>query len=461
MGALLAVGEVDGVEDRLRDAERRLEDPTAEMVVVDREEFRRVPAAIAMYRAALAQVRGDVPGSAAHARRVLELAAPDDHMSRAAASGLLGLVHWTAGDLDVAHRAWSDCVSGLRRSGHVADIFGCAIALADIRLTQGRLGDALRTYEQALERAQRNGTGPALRGTADMHVGMSEVLRERDDLPAAAAHLRRARELGEHAGLPQNRYRLLVAAARLRAADGDPAGALDLLDEAQRRYDGDLFPEVRPVPAVRARLLVAMGRVEQARRWADERDLSVADELSYLREYEHVTLAGVLLAGGADVRAFLGRLLRAAEEGGRAGSVIEILVLLALAHQAVGDQPAALSTLHRALALAEPEGHVRVVADAGPPMATLLKGAGRQARRLLAAINRTPTDQGLIDPLSDRELDVLRLLGTDLDGPDIARRLVVSLSTVRTHTSHIYAKLGVNNRRSAVRRARELGLLGR
>ena len=162
------------------------------------------------------------------------------------------------------------------------------------------------------------------------------------------------------------------------------------------------------------------------------------------------------------------RLLDAAEEGARTGSVIEILVLQALAHQARDDIPAALASLRRAVTLAEPEGYVRTFADEGASMAFLLRAAAKQGiassyvRRLLAAVNKTedstPANRSLIEPLSARELDVLRLLGTDLDGPDIARELIVSLNTVRTHTKNIYAKLGVNNRRAAVRRARELGL---
>jgi LuxR family maltose regulon positive regulatory protein len=128
---------------------------------------------------------------------------------------------------------------------------------------------------------------------------------------------------------------------------------------------------------------------------------------------------------------------------------------------------AALASLQRALTLAEPEGYVRLFVDEGPPMASLLRAAGKEGiapsyvHRLLAAFGAvdTPGRQDLIEPLSERELHVLRLLGTDLDGPDIARELVVSLNTMRTHTKNIYAKLGVNNRRAAVRRARELDLL--
>jgi LuxR family transcriptional regulator, maltose regulon positive regulatory protein len=383
-----------------------------------------------------------------------------------------GLAFWGRGDLQAAYSAWAECVAGLRRAGHIADIFGCSIALADIRLAQGRLGEAMRTYEQALRGAPEQ-DGPVLRGTADMYVGMSEVHRERGDLPAAIQHLLRSQELGEHNGLPQNRYRWRVAMARIRQAEGDLGGALDLLNEAERLYVGDFFPNVRPVPALKARVWIAQGRLGEALGWAHEQGLSADDDLSYLREFEHITLARMLLARSRgepvhQVTRLLERLLLAAEEGGRTGHVIEILVLQALAHQARGDIPAALACLERALTLAEPEGYVRVFADEGTAMASLLRavakeGAARShARRLLAAMSETgqdsPVAQALIDPLSDRELDVLRLLGTELDGPAIARELMVSLSTVRTHTKHIYAKLAVTNRRAAVRRAAELDL---
>ena len=500
-GALLLGGELEGVEARLEDAERWLDTTTgnhvgpeassAGMVVVDDEEFRALPGTIALYRAALALAGGDVPGTVRHAQRALELS-PEGDLRRASASGLLGLAYWTSGDLEEGHRAYADCMAGLRRVGHVADTFGCAIALADIRRRQGRLGDAMHTYEQALQLASEQG-GSVLRGTADMYVGISEIHRERNDLPTATQYLLRSQELGEHLGLPQNPYRWRVAMARIREAEGDLGAALDLLNEAERLYVSDFFPNVRPVPAWRARVWVEQGALGEALGWARERGLSVDDDLSYLREFEHITLVRVLLAqpraerveGSIDeATQLLDRLLQAAEEGGRTGSVIEILVLQALAHQTQGDLPAALGSLERALTLAEPEGYVRVFADEGAPMAILLRAAARVApgeqkgiarddvRRLLAAVDKTedsppvsqglPEDrQGLVEPLSKRELEVLRLLGTDLDGPDIARELVVSLNTVRTHTKNIYAKLGVNNRRAAVRRAEQLDLLSR
>jgi len=317
-------------------------------------------------------------------------------------------------------------------------------------------------------------------------VGMSQLLRERNDLEAAVQHLQTAKELGEQAGLPQNQYRWRVAMARIREAEGDLDGALDLLNEAERVYDGDFSPNVRPVPALRARAWVELGLMGEALGWVREQGLSVEDDVSYLREFEHITLARVLMARHTtepvqrsllEATRLLERLVEAAEDGGRTGSVIEILVLQALAHQSQGDIPAALASLQRALMLSEPEGYVRVFVDEGPPMAILLRAAARAARgehggivakyarRLLAAVENhgdiTPLRAGLIEPLSEREVDVLRLLGSDLDGPDIARELVVSLSTVRTHTRNIYAKLGVNNRRGAVRRAEELDLLSR
>ena len=333
-GALLETGELEGVEVRLRDAERWLGQataagkgspaPPAEMVVADEEEYRRLPGAIELYRSALSLAQGDLPATVRYARRTLDRALADDHGVRAGAAGFLGLAFWTSGDLEAAHSAWAECAAGLRRSGQIADIFGCAIGMADIRLVQGRLGEAMRTYEQALRRASEQ-DGAVLRGTADMYVGMSEVHREYDDLLAATQLLLRSQELGEAIGLPQNRYRWRVAMARIRQAEGDLGGALDLLNEAERVYVGDFFPNVRPVPALRARAWIAQGRLGEALGWAREQGLSADDDLSYLREFEHITLARVLLARYSDERAehsvyeatrLLERLLRAAEAGG-------------------------------------------------------------------------------------------------------------------------------------------------
>ena len=490
VGVLMSAGELEGVEARLRDAERWLDGtpengqgpdgPAASMVVVDEVAFRRLPGAIAMYRAGWAQLCGDVAGTVTHARRALELTDEDDHLGHGAAAALLGLAYWTGGDLDAALRWYAEGMASLARAGHVADVVAGAVTLADLRIAQGRLREAMTLYEEGLQRATEHGV-PALRGAADMHVGISQLLYERNDLEAALQHVQLSRDLGVHAGFPQNEYRWRVALARIRQAQGDLGGALDLLNEAERLYAGDFSPNVRPVAAMRARLWVAFGRLGEALSWARTQGLSAADDLSYLREFEHITLGRVLLAQYAAERApnsldeatrLLERLRVAAYEGKRTGNLLEILVLQSLAHQAGGDLPTALTSLQQALTLAEPEDYVRLFVDEGPPIASLLRAAAKQGirrtyvGRLLAAINQTESGSrtgqpGLIEPLSERELDVLRLLGSDLDGPDIARRLIVSLNTVRTHTNHIYAKLGVNNRRAAVRRARELGLLSR
>jgi LuxR family transcriptional regulator, maltose regulon positive regulatory protein len=238
---------------------------------------------------------------------------------------------------------------------------------------------------------------------------------------------------------------------------------------------------------MRARLWAAQGRVDEALDWARERGLSAHDDLGYLRECEHITLARVHIAAYErdhadramrEAMGLLERLLHAAEAGGRTGSAIEILVLQALAHRTHGDIPAALMPLGRALTLAEPEGYVRIFVDEGPPMAHLLQAAAKRAilpgyaGTLLAAFGterqesagesplpRSPASHPLVEPLSLRELAVLRLFRSELSGPEIARELMVALSTIRTHTKGIYTKLGVDNRRAAVRRAAELDLL--
>src|SRR5918911_1585189 len=264
--------------------------------------------------------------------------------------------------------------------------------------------------------------GPTvLRGTADMYVGLSELHRERNDFQAAEQSLRRSQELGEHTGLPQNRYRDRLVKARIREAEGDLDGALELLAEAERWYTTDFSPDVRPIPAVKARVLARPGRLREAIDWIHVRKLSISDELSYVREYEHITLARVLLARHAIGDAFelLGRLLRAAEDGARGGSIIEILILQALAYHAREEVRPALARLERALTLAQPEEYVRIFVDEGAPMAALLTAATKAriapdyASRLLEAFNpvqsKPPARQGLVEPLSERELDVLRL----------------------------------------------------
>jgi LuxR family transcriptional regulator, maltose regulon positive regulatory protein len=488
-GVLQQGGELEGVEDRLRDAERwlgttadkreRPETPSAEMVVVDEEEFHRLPGSIAVQRAGLALVLGDVPETVKYARRALALASEDDYFRRGAAAALLGLASWRSGDLEAAHRSFADGMASLQNAGYISDAVGGSIALADIRIAQGRLREAMRTYEHALQLATEQGD-PVMRGTADMHVGMSELHREHDNLEAATQRLLRGKEQGERTGFPQNRYRWRVAMARILEAQGDPDGALDLLDEAERLYVSDFFPNVRPVAALKARVWVAQGRLGEALGWAREQGLSAHDEIGYLREFEHITLARVLLAEYEidweersihEAMGLLERLLEAAGAGGRMGSVIEILMLQALAHEVQGDIPSALAPLQRALMLAESEGYVRVFVDEGRPMAQLLSEAAADGimpdytARLLASLEAeshpppSPTAQPLVEPLSDRELEILGLIAGGLSNREISERLFLALITVKGHNRNIFRKLQVRRRTEAVARARELGLL--
>jgi len=480
VGARMSTGDAAGVEPLLGNIERWLGAPAAPHVedarpiVFDHEEFARLPARVALYRAALALLAGDTVGTIAHAERVLVLIEPTDHLGRGSATAIIGLARWAVGDLDQARSRYVDAIESLLAADHISDALGCSLALADIQIALGRLGDAGRTFESALQHARQSGT---LRGTADMHVGIAELLIRGNDLDEAARHLQISGELGELAGLPQHAYRQRVAAALLMQARGDLVGAQEQLDQAEPVYNTDFSPPVRPVSAMKARVQLAQGDIDAAVRWADDRRLTVEDELTYVGEFEHTTLARTLLARHAatgdnraieSAQALLDRLLEAARRGERDGSVIELLTLVALAHHIQGRRSEAAAALEEALARAEPEGNVRVFIDVVPSLDRLLQtlsipgAGGAHLTRVLIAAGESPVAtsprQGLVAELSAREHDVLRLLRTDMSGPEIARELLVSLNTMRTHTKSIYTKLGVTNRREAVRRAADLGI---
>jgi LuxR family maltose regulon positive regulatory protein len=301
----------------------------------------------------------------------------------------------------------------------------------------------------------------------------------------------------------------------MKEAQGMLDGALKLLDESERLYFRSPVPLVRPIAALKARLWIRQGRLAEALGWAQRRELSGDDQLSYLREFEHITLARLLIARYASDRAenifheavgLLERLLKAAEEGGRMGSAIEILLLQSLAYQAQGRTAHALVPLERALTLARPQGYVQVFVNEGLPMAELLTrmGASRSANvgrkpvlskiegtkeyihKLLAAFDkqkdvsvfdpahddRSPLQPGsepsqeqilspqpLIEPLSQRELEVLQLIAQGLSNREISQRLFLALNTIKGHNRKIFGKLQVQRRTEAVARARELGLL--
>jgi len=506
--AFLNGGELEAAEARLGHAERWLEtsaqsserpeaasaqsvaEMASERVIVDEVQFRTLPASVATARAYLTLARGDALGSVAYGRRALDLLPEGDHLRRGPAAALLGLAHWARGDLEAAHRALADAMANFQKVGNLHFAISGTFGLADIRTAQGRLRDAVRTYTQALQLALEQGEQPLLRGTADLYLGLSELYREQGDLEAAREHLLRSEELGEQAALPDWRYRLCRAQARFKETQGDLAGVLGRLDEAERHYYRTPVPNVRPLAALKTRVWVAQGRLREALHWVQEQGLSVDDELSFLREFEHITLARVLIAEYTRAAAdrairealrLLERLQGAAEAGGRMGSVIEIGVLQALAHQAQGNLAPALVALERALRLAQPEGYVRIFVDEGLAMARLLSTAAAQGMmpdyigKLLAAFASVETEaqprvdkadpppaspaQPLIEPLSTRELEVLQLIAQGLSNGEISVRLFLALSTVKGHNRRIFDKLQVQRRTEAVARARALGLL--
>jgi LuxR family maltose regulon positive regulatory protein len=482
--ALLDGGELEASEAHLQDAERWLDVPTDKVVVVDKEQFRSLPASIAAARAYRSLALGDVPGTVKYAQQTLELTPEDDQARHMQATSLLGLAQYTSGNLQAAERSLVDFHTNLRKTGEIPTLVGITFLLADIRVALGRLHEAESIYQQSLRIATGQGE-PMPIGTVDLYRGLAELYVERGDLEAAAQHLSTSQKLGEQTPVTDWAHRLCVSQARLKEVQGDLDGALALLDEAERVYIRSPLPDVRPVAALKTRIWLKQGRLVEALGWAREQGLSVDDEIRYAREFEHVTLARVLIAAGKSDREagsldeatrLLGRLLQAAETGGRLGSAIQILLLQALAFQARGDFPHAFAVLERALALAEPQGYVRIFVDEGEAMRLLIEKQSRNrdhllsgyADKLLAAFAQPVAapksaiihqKSDMIEPLSERELEVLKLLRSELSGPEIAQQLIVSLHTLRTHTNNIYNKLGVNNRRAAVRRAEELDLL--
>jgi LuxR family maltose regulon positive regulatory protein len=482
--AFMDAHEVDASESRLQDAERCLEGPSDDMVIVDKEQFRSLRARIAFARAYNGQTRRDFLSAIKYADLAYKLIPEENQGLRAQTTAILGASYLINGDLDAACRSMNDWIDNSLKVGNYYYAFAYAMAeKADILTAQGHLREALRTYQQSLELASKHDSG-VLRVMAHHYLGMAMLFHEMGDEKAADQHLEKSIGVaGLHTSVDWS-YRRCVAQARMKEAAGELEAAIELLDEAKRFYIKTLIPHTRPIDAIKARIYLKQGRLSKAKEWVKEHGLSVDDELSYLREYEHISLARVLIAEYQNHReecaitealSLLDRLLNAAKETKRMGSMLEILITQALAYQALGSASQALAPLERALTLAEPEGYLRVFLDEGAGMMQLLREAAARKimpeyiGNLLAAFaggqhtrvvtSPSPTPKSLIEPLSQRELEVLRLFKTELSGPEIARELVVALSTVRTHTKSIYSKLNVNSRRAAVRRAIELSLI--
>jgi LuxR family maltose regulon positive regulatory protein len=485
LGAYLASarmlsGDLAGVEAALVDAETALarNPPVAAAGASDAtvEELRTLPATMAIFRASAAQARGDTGATQQHARKALELCGPNDNMARGGALGFLGLAAWARGDLIEAVDTFSEAVLSMGQAGDVTDQLGSTVPLADMWAARGRPDEARRLLERALAAAQDH-PGAALASLGDLHVGVADVLVEQGELVAAAERLEAATVVGESASLLENRYRWYVAMARLRRAQDDIDGAVELLDKAHQVHLPGFFPEVRPIHAQKAQLRITQGRLGEAAQWATDHQVAQIDDPSYLEEFGQLTLVRLLLAqhrADADssrldeVALRLERLVPGASSGGRGGSLLEIQILRALMHQARGAPAEAAAELGAALRTGAAAGYLRLFVDEGAPMQELLHAvepppdARRYADTLRQVATRAPAVPGRVigaEGLSEREVEVLRLLATARSGPEIARELFVSVNTLRTHTKHIFTKLEVNTRRAAVSRATDLGLL--
>ena len=437
----------------------------------------RVLALAVADRASYAAVRGDVQQAIRFARQALTQLPQDDVTTRIRVTSILGLSSLRAGDVEAAGHAFSEVIAAARAAGMGFVAVPIVCNLADVQFVRGQLRQAIQTCEQANQLGTVDGTPIQPVGFADLELG--KILYEQNDLAAAEQHLSRGLERLSRGQITIGLETGYAALAQVRQAHGDTEGALAAIDQAVQIARGnDIVRLSVQTSAYQARIWLAQGRLDLAARWA--RDYRQRDEVEYLREFEDLTLAHVLLARGEPAKAqrLLDTLLLAAEAAGRMGAVIEALALRALAWQAMGDSDGALNGLKRALEMAEPEGYVRVFVDAGQPIADLLRQASARglamdyANKLLDAFQvvsprqaqpdlTRPTVQqtALIEPLTDREMEVLLCLAERLSNAEIAQRLFISLPTVKSHTRNIYGKLGVHNRKEAVARAKALGIL--
>jgi LuxR family maltose regulon positive regulatory protein len=447
-----------------------------------------LPSAIAMLRANFARIYGDAGPATRFARQAQAGLAGDDPWTRGAVEWNLAQADLLGGRLEAVEHALTRVAAAYRAAGVPLLAAAVCYDLAQVQHGLGRLGVAITTCREALELT--SAVDPDVPQAGAAHARLAELLRERDELDAALDHATRGVELCRQHEFAWPLAVALATLAWIRQAQGDPDDARAAMAEAtQALPDPKLVDLFNPAPAQAARLALAQGRTTDAVRWVRDRGLDPAQEPSYPRDREYLVLARVLLAQQAPQRALglLARLHAAAAAQGRTGSVIQVRALQALALDAGGDQAGALEALAEALALGAPEGWLRVFVDEGPPMATLVRKllVGRRQQRLAAADAipreylarladafeqaglpiRPPANRGgvvvagLIEPLTARELEVLRLLAAGAPNRAIAEQLVVTPETVKKHLSHLFDKLEVANRTQAVTRARELGLL--
>jgi len=483
--ALVHSGELEDAELRLRDAEEALGLGDGASTTELSDEERTMLAEICIVRARMAAMRENAPLTTELSNRALDLLPEGELHLRGDVALDLGHAYCSVGDLEAASEAFARAVA----TGRAADDLRTALfALryhASLEMVRGRLREAEALLLDGRRLAEGRPEGmPSVAGM--IHTGMGELLYERGELDEARRLLDTGIEHGRRSGEAKILVYGYVNLARVLMARGDAEGAHSLIREA-----GRLTPRWPLIWAWQTRFYLARGEVESAARWAREYG-ATQDYLSYPRHFERITMARVLLGEGRTDEAldFLGRLLEDAVSEGRIAHAIELLALLALAFERRGDNGEALDHLRRALALAGPEGFVRPFVDEGPPMAALLERLIREPRddgshavapdgapdvyagRLLehfaleAALAAPPGNwrsrrarvAGL-EPLSEREIEVLELVAAGRSNAEIAEELYLSVGTVKAHLHHIFGKLLVRNRSQAVARARELRLL--
>jgi LuxR family maltose regulon positive regulatory protein len=452
----------------------------------------RIPGKVAALRAFVAAFQGRVDRAIELSRQALDQLPEDDLFLRSVVALNPTIPYMWSGDVVAASRAWAEVAEISRRAGNTLITVIATCQNAEQHVTQGQLRQAAAMYRRALELAT-DGQGQPLPVAGMALMGLGDLLREWNDLETATRHLTEGIELTRQ-WVEVGAIGGYIALARVKQAQGDADGALDSVKEAQQlaiRFDASELDDVL-VAVHQVRLWVAQGKIDAAIHWFEEHGLdawvglpefkrqdgSVSSAYYHLHELEGIALARLWIAQDQPDRALglLEPLLPQTEKLGRTGSAIEILTLEALAHQARGDTTQALATLERALSLAEPEGYVRIFLDEGEPMAQLLRQAASRGiapeyvGKLLAAFDVSERGsmeiarphsraQPLVEPLSEREMEVLRLLATGLSNREIAEELVVTVGTVKWHLHNIYGKLGVRSRVQAVAQARELALL--
>ena len=469
--ALVHAGELEHAEIRVRDTEAALGlDTTASTDDLSDEE-RTMLGEVCIVRARMAAMRVDAPLTTEQSNRALELMPEDELHLRGDVALDLGHAYCSVGDFDSAGEAFARAAATGREADDLRTaLFGLHYQ-ASLEISRGRLRKAEKLLQDGRRLAESRPDGvPSVAGIID--VGMGDLHYQRGELDES----RRLSEEGIEHGRQSGEAKILVYGyvnlARVHLARGDAGTAHSLALKA-----GALTPRWPLIWAWQARFWLAQGDVVSAARWAREYGAS-EDYLSYPRHFERITMARVLLAEGRTDEAFdlLEGLLADARSAGLTAHEIELLVLLALASGRRGE--GALDHLKAALALAEPEGFVRVFIDEGPPMAALLRRLiqdpqnGRSAPNGYAgsllesfALDSPPSGNGDkreaigIEALSEREVEVLALVADGRTNSQIAGELYLSVGTVKAHMHHIFGKLLVRNRSQAVARARELHLL--